>query len=379
METGGVNRKAAAGRARNVVVKVGSAVLTAADGLDLQVLGDLCRQVAALRASGRRLTLVSSGAIAAGRRKMAHLPPPRTVPEKQALAAVGQGRLIRAYEEAFDRFDIRVAQILLTRDGLVARRRYLNARNTLQTLLQWGVVPVINENDTVATEEIQFTDNDALAALIVHLVEADFLVCLSDIDGLYDRDPADDPGAARIPEVAKIDDGVAALASPRPGRAGRGGMHSKIAAARMVTASGVPVVVAGGRTPDVLGRIFAGEDVGTFFHPRPGRALAGRKPWIAMALAREGAVRIDAGAARALTEMGRSLLPAGVRAVEGEFEAGACVVCLGPGGEEVAVGLTNYGSGELRKILGCQTGEICEKIGYPGAPEVIHRDNMVLL
>jgi len=364
---------------RRAVVKVGSAVLTDSNGLDQGIMAELAAQIAKLRSAGKEITLVSSGAIAAGRGKLPDLTAPRTVPEKQALAAVGQGRLMHAYESAFDRFDTHVAQILVTREGLVARHRYLNAKNTLKTLLQWGIVPVVNENDTVATEELQFTDNDALSVLIVNLVEAELLVCLSDVDGLYDSDPRETVGARRIPSVERVDGSVMAIAGNSPGRAGRGGMRSKLEAARMVTACGVPMVVAGGRVPQVLPRLFDGEDLGTVFHAGRRPRIYGRKPWIAFTLAREGSIEIDDGAVQALVEKGRSLLPAGVKGVRGDFDVGACVVVCDMEGREIAVGLTGFSGEDLRKICGCQTGDIRMRIGHEGAEEVIHRDDMVIL
>ena len=365
-------------KARRVVVKVGSAVLTDNKGLDTEVISALSTQLAELKAKGKEITLVSSGAIAAGKAKVPHLPDPRTVPEKQALAALGQGRLIQAYEEAFGNHGIQVAQILVTRDGLVPRHRYINAKNTLMTLLRWGVLPVVNENDTVATDELQFTDNDALSVLVLNLVEAELLVCLSDVDGFYTGDPRVDPGATRLPYVTRVDRDIMALAGDRPGRAGRGGMGSKLEAARMANACGVPMVVAGGRTRDVIRRLFKGEDIGTVFCPSQRPKIRGRKSWIAFALKREGVLEIDQGAADALVERGRSLLPAGIKGVIGEFDPGACVVCRSPSGDDVAVGISNFSSKEIRKILGCQTREICDKIGHRGE-EVIHRDNMVIL
>ncbi len=364
--------------ARRIVVKVGSAVLTDGDGLDKGIISELSAQLSELKAEGREVTLVSSGAIAAGRAKIPHLPDPKTVPEKQALAALGQGRLMQVYEEAFERHGIQVAQILVTRDGLVPRHRYINAKNTLMTLLRWGILPVVNENDTVATEELQFTDNDALAVLVLNLVEAELLVCLSDVDGLYTSDPRKDPSASRIPSVTKVDQEILSLASNRPGRAGRGGMRSKLEAARMANACGVPMVVAGGRAPDVIRRLFQGEDLGTVFYPAQRPRIHGRKSWIAFALKREGILEIDEGAVNALVKKGRSLLPVGVKEVRGEFGPGACVVCRSPSGEEVAVGICNFSSDEIKKILGCQTRDICDKIGHQGE-EVIHRDNMVIL
>ncbi|MDA8162414.1 MAG: glutamate 5-kinase [Desulfobacteraceae bacterium] len=364
--------------AKRVVIKAGSAVLADENGLDASMVASISEDIARIRSEGRCVTLVSSGAVAAGRGKLPEHAFSRTIPEKQALAAVGQGRLMHAYEEAFDRFGINVAQVLLTRDALVSRPRYLNAKNTLKTLLKWGVLPIINENDTMATEELQFTDNDTLSALVVNLTEADLLICLSDIDGLYDTDPRTNPGGARrILEVERVDESILGLAGSKPGRAGRGGMRSKLEAARVVTACGVPMIIAGGRTHNVLKRIFAHEDIGTVFHRSRRRKICGRKPWIALTLPRQGALELDSGAVRAILEQGKSLLPVGVRAAQGDFEAGACVVCRGPDGKDVAIGICNYSAQDLRGIIGCKSGEICT--GQDVADEIIHRDNLVIL
>jgi len=363
-----------------VVIKVGSAVLTDSHGLDRSIVYDLCSQMAALTRDGRQVIIVSSGAVSAGMGKMPDKASPRTVPEKQALAAIGQGLLMRIYEEAFESYDLKVAQVLLTRDGLVPRRRYVNAKNTIKTLMDWRVIPIINENDTVATEELQFTDNDALSGLVVNLAEADILVCLSDIDGLYDKDPRYYEDAVKIDVVERVDDKVLASAGDEPGRAGRGGMKSKLKTAHMVTSCGLPMVVAGGRTPKVLERLFAGESLGTFFLPGRHKKIYGRRPWIAFALERKGAVRIDPGAVTALIENGRSLLPVGVTEVSGQFEQGDCIVCKDMYGREVAIGLTNYSAEELRKITGCQSSDIGSLIDRDSLKEeVIHRDNMITL
>ena len=364
-------------KAKRIVVKVGSAVLAREEGLNIDVVRDLSAQLAALKKQGRQITLVSSGAVAAGSGRLPEHASPRSILEKQALAAVGQGQLMHAYEEAFKDFDIQVAQILLTRDGLIARERYLNAKNTLNTLLQWGIMPIVNENDTVATEELQFTDNDQLAALMVNLVDAELLICLSDIDGLYDKDPGEYSDTRRIPDVIDVDEGILDLATDKPGRAGRGGMRSKLLSARLVTACGVPMVVAGGRTPQVLERLFSGEELGTFFHSY-GKKIYGKKPWIAFTLVREGRLILDDGAVRAIKSRGKSLLPVGVKEVVGNFDPGACVNCCDKSGKEIAAGISNYGSSELRRILGCKTDEIRAQIGYLKKNEVIHRDNMVI-
>ncbi len=367
-------------KAEKLVIKVGSAVLTDGNGLDRKVVKDLCSQVAQLVSGGRRVIMVSSGAVAAGIGKMPEMSSPRTVPEKQALAAIGQGLLMRIYEEAFEEHRIRVAQVLLTRDGLIPRRRYVNAKNTIKTLIDWNVIPIINENDTVATEELQFTDNDALSGLVVNLAEADLLVCLSDIDGLYDRDPRHSPDARKIDLVERVTDNILASAGDDPGRAGRGGMKSKLHTAYMVTSSGLPMIVAGGRTPRVLKRLFAGEQLGTFFMPARDKKIYGRKSWIAFALERKGTISLDSGAVTALTREGRSLLPVGVTGVSGRFLEGDCVVCLDAQGREVAVGLSNYSSDDLKKITGCRSSEVMARIDKEAVrDEVIHRDNMMPL
>ena len=363
----------------SVVIKIGSAVLADEDGLNLGVIHHLCSQIANLKKRGLRITLVSSGAIAAGLGKLSGMPSPRTVPEKQAMAAIGQSRLIQVYEDAFEEYGFTVAQILVTREGLIPRHRYVNAKNTIKTLHEWGVIPIINENDTVATEELQFTDNDALAALMVSVAEAEALICLSDIDGLYDSDPRENPDAELIKVVRKVDSRVMDLAGDEPGRAGRGGMYSKLESARMVNACGIPMIVAAGRMENVLERLFSGEEIGTLFMAGERRRLKGRKPWIAFTLARKGSVRIDTGAEHALLDNRKSLLAVGVKQVSGEFDAGDCLSVISQTGEEIAVGISNYSSEELKKICGCRSGSICEIVGHKGDTEVIHRDNMVIM
>ena len=366
--------------AKRIVIKIGSAVLTNRRGLEKRLIYDLCSQMASLMEEDRQLVIVSSGAVAAGMTKMPEKAHGRSVPEKQALAAIGQGLLMQVYEEAFSKYGFKVAQVLLTRDGLVPRRRYVNAKNTIKTLMDWRVIPVINENDTVATEELQFTDNDALSVLVVNLAEADLLVCLSDIDGLYEGDPRERGDAKKIEVVKKIDEKVLSMAGDSPGRAGRGGMGSKLRAAKMVTSFGVPMVIAGGKQPGIIHDIFQGEADCTLFLPSKRKRIFGRKPWIAYALERKGSISIDDGAVSALLKGGKSLLPAGILEVSGEFKEGDCIVCIDKSGNEVALGLSNYSASDLRKISGCHSSQICSRIGKDSAKEeVIHRDNMVTL
>ncbi len=362
-------------KVRRLVVKVGSAVLTTEKGLSREVINNLAGELSRFRRQGYEVLLVSSGAIACGRQKLGFPRRNFSLVEKQALAATGQAELIQTYEEYFSQYGEHSAQVLLTRTDLEDRRRYLLARNTLLTLLKWGLIPIINENDTVAVEEIEFGDNDLLAAMVVGLVGADLLVCLSDIDALYERDPRDDPSAQPVRIVEQIDEKVEAMAGKRPGRFGRGGMVSKIRAAKMVTGLGVPMVIAPGREPLILERIFAGEEVGTFFIPS--RKISARKFWIAYHSKPEGQLILDKGAVEAIMRRGKSLLPAGIKEVRGRFEKGACVECVDETGRRVAVGLTNFSAEEIRKILGCHSREISKRLGAP-LQEIIHRDNLVI-
>jgi glutamate 5-kinase len=302
---------------------------------------------------------------------------PTEIPARQAVAAVGQAGLIQAYEKAFSRHGRKVAQILLTAEDMTHRKRYLNARNTLNTLLAWGVVPVINENDTVMVEEIQFGDNDNLAAVIALLMDAHALINLSDIDGLFDKDPRTQADARLIPEVASIGKAIESVAVGIPGALGTGGMSSKIRAARKTTAAGIPMVIASGRRRDILLRLFAGQRQGTLFVPRSHR-LPSRKCWIAFSLKPKGTLRLDQGAERALIQNGKSLLPSGILAVEGEFGVGDPVQFVGTGGETLGNGLVNYSAGDIRKIKGLKTGRIAAVLGEKPFDEVVHRDNLVL-
>ena len=362
-----------------MVVKVGSSSITGPDGEpDAGRLETLVAQLAALRKEGREVLLVSSGAIAAGAGKLGFKGRPSTVPEKQACAAVGQGILMQAYEKLFARHGVVTAQILLTREDLAERRRFLNARNTLHTLLHLGVVPVINENDTVAVEEINFGDNDFLSALVAGLVDADLLCLLTDTGGLYTADPRVVPGARLISSVAEITPELQRAAGG-PGTArGSGGMASKLAAARVAVQCGTGVVVARAGEEAVLTRILAGRELGTFFSPGATR-LEHRKRWIAHGAPVAGRIAVDQGAAAALVSGGKSLLPSGVTGVEGSFEAGHTVGIVAPDGREVARGIVNFSAGELTLIRGRRTAEIEGLLGHRDYDEVVHRNNMVLM
>lgn len=363
--------------ARRVVVKIGSNVLTRDQGLNLPVIESISHEICRLIQSGREVILVSSGAMAAGMRKMGLAKRPEAIPARQAVAAVGQAGLILAYEEAFARYDMKVAQILLTADDMTNRKRYLNARNTLNTLLEWGVVPIINENDTVMVEEIKFGDNDNLAAVIALLMDADLLINLTDIDGLYDKDPRVFADAELLPEVNTIGKNIERYAGDIPGTLGTGGMLTKIKAARKVTAAGIPMVIANGTHREILQRLFSGTSTGTFFIPRKER-LSSRKCWLAFSLKPKGVIVIDDGATKAIKGRGKSLLPSGIERVIGEFGVGDPVQLMDAAGKILGNGLVNYSASDIRKIQGLKTGQIINCLGEKPYDEVIHRDNLVL-
>jgi glutamate 5-kinase len=370
-------RKAVLKGVKKIVIKIGSAVLTDKGILHRPVVTRLVDDLAYLKKKGFQPVVVSSGAIASGVGKLGLSRKPVTIPQKQAVAAIGQGRLMYAYEEAFDTHGLLVAQILLTRDDLTNRQRYLNAKNTLTTLLDWGIIPIINENDTVAVDEIKFGDNDNLSALIAHLIDSDLLIILTDTEGLFDRDPREDPKACLIPVVEHIDGEVVECTSKRSGQWGLGGMRSKIMAARKVTASGIPVIVTNGRKSGVLRDVLKGKPLGTLFLPeRP--TLSRRKHWIAFALKSKGELIIDEGAQKALIGKGKSLLPSGIVEVRGRFGVGACVAIVGPLGREIGKGLVNYSAADIHKISGLKSSEIEHRLEYKHSDEVIHRDNMVI-
>jgi len=363
--------------ARRVVVKVGSNVLTEDHGLNLKAIRSISRQICRLIDGGIEIILISSGAMASGIRKVGLDKRPDEIPKRQAIAAVGQAGLIMEYEKAFARYHKKVAQILLTGDDLNNRKRYLNARNTLCMLLSWQVVPIINENDTVMIEEIQFGDNDNLAAMITLLMDADILVNLTDIDGLYTKDPRTNSDADFIPMVSAIGEDIKKIAGDIPGALGTGGMLSKINAAKKVTAAGVPMVIANGGRPDVLKKLFSGKDVGTFFTPKK-KKLKSRKCWIAFTLKPKGVIRIDDGAAEAILNRGKSLLPSGIVGVEGEFSVGAPVEFRKTDDETLGTGLVNYSSTDIRKIMGLKSNQIKNRLGHKPYDDVIHRDNLAV-
>ncbi len=363
------------GRVTLCVVKVGSGVLSAGtDRLDVAVIRRLAREIASLKAGGRAVVVVSSGAILAGRERLGIKSRPATTLLKQAAAAVGQGRLMRLWDEAFGRVGLAAAQILLTRDDFRDRPRYLNARNTIQELLRLGAVPVINENDTLAVEEIKFGDNDVLSALVAGLCGAGLLILLTDQEGLYSSDPRVSPAARLIPSVREGQDpaGIG-----RPGPHGSGGMESKVGAARMAANSGIPTVIAQGSRQGILKAVLEGRERGTLFVPRAA-PLARRKQWLAFASHPRGEIHVDAGAQEALVRRAKSLLPSGVRSVSGSFAAGDAVSLVADG-VEFGRGLTNYGSKELDKIKGLKTAEIERVLGAKLPDEVVHRDNLALL
>lgn len=361
------------------VVKVGSALLTGdGQGIDADSVDRWCGQIADLHVEGRRVVVVSSGAVAEGCRRLGFDERPVTIHDLQAAAAVGQSGVSEAYEQAFRRHGRHIGLVLLTHDDLSDRQRYLNARTTLTTLLDLGVVPVINENDSVATEEIKLGDNDTLAGMVASLLSADVLVLLTDQKGLHQVDPRVDPSASLVAEAAAADSSLDAMAGGGAGRLGRGGMVTKLAAARLAALSGTHTVIADGGAPDILRSLAHGERVGTLLTADVA-PLDARKRWIAGQLRARGALHVDAGAVEAIVNRGVSILPAGVTAADGSFRRGDMVRVLGPGGEEVAKGLVNYDVAETGKLAGRKSSEIESILGYVDERELVHRDNLVVL
>ena len=366
-------------KVRRIVVKIGSGVLTREDdGLDAEFMRGLADQVDALRREGREIIIVTSGAIAAGRRALGLLDRPRTIPQKQAAAAIGQTRLMRAYEDAFALHGLRTAQILITHTDLADRTRFLNARATLETLLECDAVPVINENDTVVVDEIKFGDNDNLSSLVTNLVDAQLLIILTDIDGLYDADPRTNPDARLVPLVKTITREIERAAGGSGSSVGTGGMATKLAAAKKAGKSGVDTLIVNGKVPGILNRAMAGEEVGTLLLAAK-ESLPSRKHWIAYTLRPKGRIIVDEGACTVLSQHGRSLLPSGVTRVEGDFDRGDCVRVCSADGVEFARGLAAYSHRETEQLLGHNSGEIEAILGYKYGDEIIHRDNLVVL
>ena len=364
--------------ARRVVVKVGSR-LVASKGIGLQTdwIERLAAQLAALKGNGREIVMVSSGAIVCGIEKLGLREYPKSLPMKQAAAAVGQSRLMWAYEKAFEKEALKVAQILLTLEDLTNRSRFLNSRHTLTALLDFGVVPIINENDTVAVEEIRFGDNDSLAGMVAHLVDADLLVILSDVAGLYTDDPRVNPKATLISLIPEVTADVQRLAGGTATFEGTGGMRTKVMAAKKAASYGVATVILGGERIEQLAALFEGKDVGTLFLPQE-QQLTSRKHWIAHTLKAKGQLVLDDGAVEALMRRGKSLLPSGITAVRGDFEAGDSVACVDHASREIAKGLVNYSSQAIAKIMGRKSADIQKTLGYKDYDEVIHRDNLVI-
>jgi len=360
-----------------VVVKIGSGVISNEDGLEKPVLSAISSELCDLREQGLEVIVVSSGAVAAGKGQLGIIGRPQTIPQKQAAAAIGQTRIIRAYKETFLGRNQMVAQVLLTRDDLSNRRRYLNARNTLTTLLEYGVTPIVNENDTVVVEEIRFGDNDNLSALVTSLIEADLLIILSDVDGFYDSDPSENPDATLIPLVERITPKVESLAGEARGTLGTGGMSTKVKAAKRVGLAGVGTLIVNGRTPGILGQVFSGKEVGSYFLPAQSK-LTAKKRWIAFSKKPRGKLLVDEGAFRAVVKQGKSLLPSGICGVEGSFERGDAVRICDREGKEFAKGVVSYSQAELLKIVGKQCAEIETALGYKYRDEIVCRDDLVL-
>ncbi|HNY73000.1 MAG TPA: glutamate 5-kinase [Syntrophales bacterium] len=362
---------------KKMLIKIGSAVLTGDNGLDLHIIEQLVEEMVELKKRGCQIVIVTSGAIASGKHRMGLTGHLKSMPQKQAAAAIGQGRLMRVYSNAFGKYGLYVAQILLTMSDLTDRKRFLNIRNTLTTLMDWGVIPIINENDTVAVDEIKFGDNDHLAAMMANITETHLLINLTNTEGLYDHNPNRSKKAKVIPLVREISEVIEQAATDETSDVGSGGMRSKVMAAKKVTAFGIPYIIAPGKEPGILRDLFAGKERGTLFLPMKDH-LNSRKYWIAFTLRSRGKLTLDDGAKKALIEEGKSLLPSGIIAVEGDFHVGDPILCLDTAGKVLAKGLTNYGAEEIGKIMGLKTSKIQQVLGYKDYDEVIHRDNMAV-
>ena len=373
------NREQYVTAARRWVVKIGSALLTDnGRGLNREAIASWAQQMASLIDAGIEIVLVSSGSVAEGMSRLGWQKRPEMIHELQAAAAVGQAGLVQAYESQFQKYQLHTAQVLLDHDDISNRERYLNARSTLQSLIKLGVVPVVNENDTVVTDEIRFGDNDTLAAMVANLIDADLLVILTDQDGLFSADPREDQTATLIREAQAGDAALNKVAGGSGGGLGRGGMLTKIKAAKLAARSGTSTVIAGGSNPRVLLRLASGDDLGTLLIAEQ-EPMAARKQWLAGRLQVRGNLLLDDGAVAVLLEQGKSLLPVGVKHVQGDFSRGELVRCLDGKGNEVARGLVNYSSLEAAKIAGLSSAKISDVLGYCDDEELIHRDNLVLV
>lgn len=361
-----------------IVIKIGSNILTdSRGGLNQRRIYSIAKEVSQIWDSGKEVIIVSSGAVAAGLKKLGFKEKPKEIRLKQAVAAIGQSSLMWSYEKEFRKFDKKVAQILLTREDFSDRVRYLNSKNTIFTLLSYGVIPIINENDTVATEEIKFGDNDQLAALVASLVEADRLIILSDVDGLYPTDPKKNPDAKIIPFVKEITPEIEAMAGGAGSVVGTGGMYSKVLAAKKATSFGIRVNIINGKKSGLITSLLKGKHEGTEFLPKTKR-ISSKKGWIAYAVKPKGVLKIDDGAVKAILRLGKSLLPSGIKAVEGRFEIGDGVYIVDEKGNKIAKGIVNYPSEDIERIKGKRTSEIESILGYKYSDEVIHRDNLAL-
>jgi glutamate 5-kinase len=364
---------------QRLVIKIGSRIIASkGSGLNKERIEQLAEEIVHLKKKGIEVVLVSSGAILAGMEKLGLKERPKTMPLKQAAAAVGQSQLMWIYEKTFEAHHLPVAQILLTGEDLANRKRFLNSRNTFFTLFEHNVIPIVNENDTVSVEEIKFGDNDHLAALVTNLVDAQLLIILTDVDGLFTSDPRKDPDAKLLPYVEEISAEIEKTAIDSGTLEGTGGMSSKVKAAKKVSVYGVPTLLLNGTVSGILIRAFSGEKVGTLFNLK-GEKLNSRKHWIAFSIKSKGEVYLDQGAAEALQHKGKSLLPSGIRGVKGTFMAGDAVTCLNPDGKEIAKGLVNYPAKEIDQIKGIKTSDIETVLGYKFSDEVIHRNNLVIL
>ncbi|TFG78332.1 MAG: glutamate 5-kinase [Thermodesulfobacteriales bacterium] len=372
-------RKTIISKVSRVIIKIGSSILTDKNGsLSESVFEKLAQEISKIKSKNIEVIVVSSGAIASGMKKLGLTERPTEISMKQAIAAAGQSTLMWHYERAFSEFNQNVAQILLTLDGLLDRKRFLNARKTLTTVLSMGIIPIINENDTVAVEEIMLGDNDNLSAQITSLIEADLLIMLTDIDGLYNKDPRIHKDAELLSLVERIGEDVENNAGDTFGRTTIGGMKTKIEAAKKAAAYGVPTIIANGNNRSTLKDIFDGKEVGTLFLPSE-QSLSGRKHWIAFTLKSAGEIVIDAGATKAITSSGKSLLPSGIKDVRGSFGVGESVTCIDENGAQIARGLSSYSSNDIRKIMGLKTSDIEGALGYKYSDEVIHRDDLAVI